>query len=205
MFYNFQQGTLEWADIRKGKLTATKMAKCVTSKLAISEPGLNRVVDEIASGVMNEMMPIKPRSYWMERGLVLEPDARIAFQDYSREWVEEYGFITKDEDPFCGCSPDGIIKGKEEGLEIKCPKDTTHLRYLETLDRTVPKNYRMQLQYSMYVTGFKGWYFCSYHPEYDLYVVYDEPDEAYVATIEGVVPIVKAALAEILESKGYTF
>ena len=50
--------------------------------------------------------------------------ARSIFEFKKGVEVKEVGFIYKDENKRAGISPDGLLVGVDEGLELKCPFDT---------------------------------------------------------------------------------
>ena len=72
--------------------------------------------------------------------------------------VQRVGFIEHDTLP-CGCSPDGIIDGKQ-GLEVKCLQAPNHVKGL--LADAVPEIYLPQIHFSLYVTQFPQWRFLQY-------------------------------------------
>jgi hypothetical protein len=61
-------------------------------------------------------------------------------------------------------SPDGLIRGENAVLEIKCPTHVTHAKNL--LSETMPKNYEYQVQWQMACTESDYAYFASYHPDF---------------------------------------
>lgn len=96
----------------------------------------------------------------MERGILLEADARRAYEAVTGTLIDPVGFIAHDE-LMAGCSPDGLTA---DGLiEIKCPKAATHLDYVRG---EIPGDYRTQIAHSLWITG-KAWAdFVSYHPDF---------------------------------------
>jgi len=121
----------------------------------------------------------------IQRGIDLEPKARAAFQAETGEFVTKVGFVRNNKIG-AGCSPDGLIADCS-GLELKCPKSSTHLEYLE--DGVLPKEYVGQVQGSLLVTGRKFWYFASYddrisEEDLQLFVVRVERDEDYIKSLK---------------------
>lgn len=86
----------------------------------------------------------------MQRGIDLERVARIAYESYTGDVVEEVGFL-KHTLHQAGCSPDGWLDGGETLLSIKCPKSSTMIRYF-TEDR-FPLEYEPQMLCELYVSG----------------------------------------------------
>lgn len=106
----------------------------------------------------------------MENGSLLEKVALPWYEFANNVTVKRVGFIAAD-DGKVGCSPDGLIEGRECGMEIKCPQADRHLKYLLG-GGGVPPEYNVQVQFSMYVTGYPEWVFVSYHPHLPPLVVH---------------------------------
>jgi len=94
-------------------------------------------------------------------------------------WSVHKRFVEHD-DGRCGCSPDGLI-GDDGGLEIKAPQPTNHVKYL--LDGTLPKDYAVQVYFSLYATGRAWWKFVSYRRKFPPFVLTVDRDEAIMAKI----------------------
>jgi YqaJ-like viral recombinase domain len=73
----------------------------------------------------------------MQFGIEQEPFARTADEMRTENTVYPVGFIFHPRLDFSGASPDGLI-GQDGGLELKCPKTTTHLAYIPA--GTAPKS-----------------------------------------------------------------
>ena len=127
----------------------------------------------IAQCVVGEEETQTEPSEWMLRGTLLEEEARDWYAMRQNREVQQVGFITTD-DGTVGCSPDGLLS-KDCGLEIKCPKGSTHVGYL--LNGKLPPAYAPQVHGSMWVTGFSKWIFISYHPAFRPLVVTVKRDE----------------------------
>jgi hypothetical protein len=109
----------------------------------------------------------------MEIGQILEERAIPAYTLETGREITRVGLITNDSETV-GCSPDGLI-GEDSGIEIKCPRPETHVKYL--LNGTLPKEYAPQVHGAMYITGRPQWVFMSYcrgFPEFLLTVHRDE-------------------------------
>ena len=65
---------------------------------------------------------------------------------------------------------------------MKCPKPSTHLGYLRA--GVVPREYRLQVQGCMWVTGLESWDFLSYHPDLPPLCVRCEPDPEVFAALD---------------------
>ena len=92
-------------------------------------------------------------------------------------------------------------KYQRGGLELKCPKLSTHLRYLRTPDE-VPSAYWLQVQFSLWVSDLPRWWFMSWAgwPNVPALLVEVEPDETTQTALDEVMPEV---LGEIAERKAW--
>jgi predicted phage-related endonuclease len=95
----------------------------------------------------------------MQRGIDVEPLARSRYEAASGNLVRQTGFVIGD-NPYTGCSLDGDIDEFAGIVEFKCPKSTTHIRYLEA--RELPADYRLQVTHNLWVTGAQWCDFCSF-------------------------------------------
>jgi putative phage-type endonuclease len=151
--YDCQQGTPEWFECRKGRLTAS-----TAQAIASNGKGLETLVYEI----MAEAYSKNTEHYTnedMERGHELEDMARNLYTLETGNVVEQVGFIERDE--YVGCSPDGLI-GEEGGLEIKCPNDKNHL--YTAITGEYDKKYYWQVQMTLLITGRKWWDLVFFNP-----------------------------------------
>jgi len=98
----------------------------------------------------------------MERGTKYEPIARELYTEVTGNKVEQVGFVLHESGGF-GCSPDGLIENRQAGLEIKCPRAETQLKYL--LNGGLPPEYICQIHGSLAVTGLDRWDLFSMYPE----------------------------------------
>ena len=121
-----EQGTDEWHDMRIGHITASRF-KDVLSKGRGTAPSKTRLtymrelVAELISGEKQESFS----NEYMEWGTATEPQARAMYEFDTGNAVTEIAFCKLDNLKI-GCSPDGLV-GDDGGLEIKCPKTTTHI------------------------------------------------------------------------------
>ena len=152
------QGSLEWLTARAGIPTASEFDNLVspTGKIRTGETPKTYLASKLAEAWSGS--PLSDFNSWaMDQGNLLEEEARpwAAFE-FGKE-IQQVGLITTD-DGRVGASPDGICG--DQGLEIKCPQPTAHVKYL--LNGVLPDDYIMQVQGGMWVTGFTSWLFISY-------------------------------------------
>lgn len=179
---NLEQGTQEWHDARKGVVTGSRFKDVVTPSKGDLSKSSKKYMYELVAERMGATVEFFSNEH-MERGNELEDDARTAYEFIKDCEVIEVGFCLGD-NKIIGVSPDGLI-GTDGGLEIKCPKETTHISYLD--DGGLPLIYKPQVQGSMWVTGRKWWDFMSYHPMLPPLIVRVFRDEEYISKMDKVI------------------
>ncbi|CAN7988818.1 unnamed protein product, partial [Ixodes hexagonus] len=101
-----------WRKERLVRVTATKEHKIIRCKGDLGEVAKKMVLD----ASFTSRATAHEQRY--------EPEARVKFEETSGLKVHQLGLVTMPEDPWLGCSPDGLFRN-EEGkimlLEIKCP------------------------------------------------------------------------------------
>jgi len=154
------QGSEEWHRARAGIPTASEFSKIHTTQGKPSTSASTYMYKLLAEWWLEG--PIETfTSEWMERGQILEDEARLYYVFETGRDVVQVGFCYFDEQRLYGASPDGLV-GDDGGLEIKCPSPAVHMKYL--LANKVPTEYVTQVQGNMLVTGRKWWDFLSYSP-----------------------------------------
>jgi predicted phage-related endonuclease len=158
---DFDQHSLAWLNIRAGRLTASEADRLVSplGKVRTGEGVKTLMLEKLAERWMGAPLPKEASTFAMEQGNILEEFALPAFELETGMKLQRVAFIETD-DGTCGCSPDAVVEGQEIGVEAKCPGIVNHLRYL--LDGTLPPDYILQVQFSMFVTGWKEWMFTSF-------------------------------------------
>ena len=135
--HNFIQGSDAWLMARLGVATCSEFSKIITSEGKTStqhKAYALKLASEMLATEQEETFTNKD----MERGNELEPEAREAYQESCFCEVEEVGFMSCEN---WGYSPDGLVD-KEGIIEIKCPKQTTHTKYL--YEDRLPIEYKAQ-------------------------------------------------------------
>jgi len=171
------QGSPEWFEARCGIPTASGFDKIVTSIGAPSKQKkqyLYKLAGEALSGVIEESY----QNATMQRGTLMESEARDMYSLISDLEVSEVGFCRKDG---YGASPDGLV-GLDGCLEIKCPLVATHVGYL--FDNKLPTKYIQQVQGQLLVTGRKWCDFVSYFPNLKPLIVRVQRDEQFILTLK---------------------
>lgn len=156
--HKVDQGSREWYRVRIGKPTASMFHKIVTPTGKLSEQRTKYMYRLIAERLLQESMDDPIHSEWMERGREMEPYAATQFAFLEDCVLEPVGFVTDDTDRI-GCSPDRLISGRNEAVEIKCPAPWTQIGRL--LDGT-DADYKPQVQGQLLVGGFERVHLYSY-------------------------------------------
>ncbi len=167
-----KQGSPEWHAARLGIPTASQMDALVSPEGKVRtgqgvETFLYKKLCEKVLGFSTEAS-----TFSMEQGQVLEGEARAWYGFERGIEVREVGICLTDDGKF-GASPDGLI-GEDGGIEIKCFQPEHSLRTLMTGE--IPKEYTVQIQAALYVTGRAWWEFLSYSRQFPALIVRVEPD-----------------------------
>lgn len=168
------QGTPEWERIRLGHWSSSEAATIMGGTDTKGLPALvkriawERVVGPVEGGY---------RSKAMERGHLVEPEARdwYAFRDF--QVVEQVGFVQHATLPWVGWSPDGLLPGRRRAIEAKSP---LYAAFMEVVRRReVPAEYHWQCRWACWVGQLEAIDFVAYHPALGGVVVPFEvtPDE----------------------------
>ena len=181
------QGSDSWFKARMGKVTASKLSDLMrktkygesTYKTRLRmELAIERLTGKSASdNFMNRAM---------QDGVEREPDARKLFEAITGKEVAECGSFDHPDIVNTSASPDGLIRGEDAVLELKCPTHITHAKNL--LSDKMPKNYEYQVQWQIACTESEYAYFASYHPDFGkdlrLKFVKVEKDDKIIAELE---------------------
>lgn len=177
--HRVDQGSGDWFKLRMGIPTSSQFHKIVTPKGALSTQSTKYMYRLIAERLLNESMDAALSVEWVERGRELEPQAVQHYQFQYDIELEPGGFITTD-DGRIGCSPDRLVKGKSEGIEIKCPAAFTQIQYLLEGPRD---DYVPQVQGHLLVSDFDVVRFYAWHPQMPSCHVITRPDPDYLSVL----------------------
>lgn len=174
--HNFEQRTEDWYNIRKGKMTASNADTIIANGKGLETYIYNLMAEYYSSAEKENYINAD-----MQRGIDLEPEARLEFEFYTNLDVQEVGFIEYNE--FIGVSPDGLI-GDDGLIEIKCPNDSVYFKLL--LSDNIKPEYISQMQMQLYVTDRQYCYFVSYNPNFEksLYIKKITRDEEMIEKLK---------------------
>ena len=177
-----EQGTDEWLEARRGKVTASMFAAATakgegkTKHTYMCKLLAERLTGNLAENYTNSKLD------W---GKEKEPAAAAMYSFETGLKITRVGFVKYDDN--IGCSPDRLVN--DEGMiQIKCPDSHTHIGYL--LKKTAPTTYMKQIQGEMWVCGRLWSDFVSFDPRNpfkDIFIVRVYRDEAFIKKLaEGV-------------------
>lgn len=145
------QRSPEWFASRLGRLTGS----CAAEMLATIKSGEAAARRDLRTRLVVERLTQQPQddgyiNATMQRGIDCEPAAFASYEALTGRMARTVGFILHPT-LMAGCSPDGLT---DDGglLEVKCPKSTTHVRYLRGPNE-VPSEHRAQVIHNLWVTG----------------------------------------------------
>lgn len=174
---DIKQGSEAWEQIRLGRATASQASNILTPTGKLSTSRIKYARKLARECRVSDPMVFAGNKF-TDWGNDHENEARELFESMMGYTVTEVGFITRD-DKIIGCSPDGLIMDEDGkynmGLEIKCPQVDKHTEYL--MEGVLPKEYKLQVHWSMAVTGIKTWWFMSYFPETNPLIIKVQADE----------------------------
>jgi len=198
------QGSAEWLEVRRGKITASRIADvlAVLKKGGEGAGRRNYRIEQIAERLSgrSEDHYVSPEMEW---GSEFEPIARSAYEIATESMVDTVGFVLHPTFDFAGASPDGLV-GKDGGLELKCPKTTTHIKWL--MAGVVPEEHQDQCLWNMACCQRQWWDFMSYDPRLPeglrVFMVRMPRDDERIAEIESEVEKFNGEIEAAIESLG---
>jgi hypothetical protein len=177
-FYDIEQNTDQWLELRKGHFTASAFNDLfLKPETATYRKCIARVLYEKKTGILLPEERFSSKA--MDTGHIREHEARELYESMTFTKVHNGGFFEFDE--WLGCSPDGII-GDNGLIQIKCPDFSTIVDYKIT--GKMPINYLRQMQGELLVTGRKWNDYFVYYPNIEPFIVHLERDEDIISEIQ---------------------
>lgn len=121
--WNIEQGSQEWHRARHGKIGGTGSLQLIKAKK------LDIIVRDIVLDMIEPFDEDAEEQFLsrdVERGKMLEPEARHYASQYTGYNFLECGLMTNDRISLLQSSPDGLTKCETIGLETKCPAGKAH-------------------------------------------------------------------------------
>lgn len=175
-----EQGGQEWLNARLGVPTASRFKDIITPAKGDKSTSYKSYMYELIAEKLTKGKEDFFKSEWMERGNEIEPLARASYEFIHDVEVKQVGIMFND-DMTIGASPDGLI-GEVGGLEIKCPKPSTVVKYM--LDGCLPLEYKPQVMGNLWISGREWWDFLAFHPSMEFFQIRVYRDDEYIKKME---------------------
>lgn len=177
--YDIVQGSDEWFEARKGKMTASN-----ATAIKANGKGLNTYCRNIAAELKGAVKK-QFQSDDIDRGNELEAIGVLLYEMEFNVSVKSAGFIENSKYKNVLASPDGLV-GEEGGIEIKARNDEKHFSLICGDESEIPVN---QIQFTLMVSERKWWDFVSVNTNFEkaIFVKRIYPNEKYFeAFIKGI-------------------
>jgi putative phage-type endonuclease len=156
-----EQLSEEWFAIRRGKVTASRVADMLaTTKTGYGASRAGLMAELIAERLTGKSIE-RFQTEAMKWGVEKEADAKDAYTFYCDVSIQPGDFALHPTITDAGASPDGLI-GDKGLIEIKCPQTNTHIDTL--LSGSIPGRYVTQMQFQLACTGRQWCDFVSFDP-----------------------------------------
>ena len=177
-----EQYSPEWWSERIKKPTASNFNKIVTTTGSPSISADDYIYQLSIENITNKYAGKEFSSFAMKRGLALEPEARDLFALIYDVEVRQVGMIYQDEQKKCSASPDGLFD--DTGLEIYCPESASAGYCFTNPDKAIKhaKKYQ-QIQGTMFIGGFKRYFFMCYFPDMSPLIIEVKRDEKFISAL----------------------
>lgn len=157
-YYDIEQGTYEWHEIKYGKIGGTLSS----SILAKTDTLLNDLISSRLEPF--EYHDDEYKSNSMERGSFMELEAIVKVSEKHKVLFKSCGWLNSSEFEHVGISPDGISACETIQVEVKCPQRKNHTKYIR--EGIVPLEYVDQVTHAFLVNEkLDKLIFASYRPE----------------------------------------
>jgi putative phage-type endonuclease len=180
-----EQGTPEWHQLRLGKVTASRVADILSKTKTGPSASRQNYLIELALQQVTKTIEESYTNAAMEWGTQTEPQARVAYEVKTGNFVDQIAFVDHPTIAGFGCSPDGLV-GDSGLIEIKCPNSATHWSYIKANEP--PNKYFIQMQAQMAVTSSKWCDFVSFDPRMpkrsQLLIVHVPRDDEFILYME---------------------
>lgn len=189
--HNMPQGTAEWFAVRQGIPTASCFSKVMAKGEGKTRAAYMRLLaGEIITG---EPSPEGFKSAEMERGNLMEPDARALYAFVTDTAPEQVGFITNGQK---GGSPDSLI-GTDGLLEIKTNKPEVLIELLRK--DQFPPEHKAQSQGNLWVAEREWIDIICYWPKMPSLIKRAYRDEHFIKQMKDEIDLFNEDLAAMVE------
>lgn len=191
--YNCEQGTPEWFEARAGIPTASEFDTVMAKGRGGGDSKTRRtyMLKLIGERLTREPMENYSNAH-MERGKVMEAEARDLYQMIAELECQQVGFLRRGD---AGCSPDSLV-GNDGMLEIKTK--LPHLQLDCILYDELPSEHRAQCQGQLWIAEREWVDFVSYWPGLPLFAKRVFRDEDYIKRLAEAVRAFNAEMEETI-------
>jgi hypothetical protein len=195
IFRDIEQTSPEWDEIRRGIVTASELATVMASGRKKGEPSITRAryLRRLAAERCGAAPGESYSNAHMERGQVMEAEARRVYSLLTDEEPELIGFVRNGE---TGCSPDALIRA-DGLLEIKTKLPHLQVEVLE--GGIVPSEHVAQVQGQLWICEREFVDFVSYWPGLPPFIKRVGRDEPYIKALAEEVDRFNEELALLVE------
>ena len=191
--FECEQGTPEWFACRMGIPTASEFDTVMAKGKGGGESKTRRTyMLKLIGERLTEEPAYSYSNDHMERGKVMEAEARNWYQFHTDADLRQVGFIRTDA---AGCSPDSLI-GNAGMVEIKTK--LAHLQLDLLLAGEVPSEHKAQIQGQLWVAEREWVDFVSYWPKLPPFVKRIYRDEPYIVQMAAAVRQFNAEMDELM-------
>lgn len=153
IFYNVEQNTEEWNNLRTGILTASEVHQLITPKLKIADNENTKML--VFQKAAERLTGIKEEAFIGLNGIRGHEDEVLSRELYADKYDVELsngGFIVRDFDGFrIGYSPDALMLFDNAGIECKSRQHKHHIKVVCSAE--IPGEHLMQIQTGLLVAG----------------------------------------------------
>lgn len=184
-----EQGSEQWFQVRLGTPSSSNFSAILAKGEGKTRRAyMNRLAAEIITGEPGEQFTTPA----MERGKVMEDDARNYYSFLHSANLERVGFVRND---IAGWSPDSLI-GTDGALEIKTQRADLLIETI--LKNDFPSEHKAQCQGGLWV-GEREWIdLCVFWPKMPPFIRRAYRDEPYIKNLAAEVATFKAQLDELV-------
>lgn len=198
VIHTCEQGTPEWHELRRGKVTAsmfaTVMAKGKTpgARSLTRDKYMRQLAGEIITGEVQESYS----NSHMERGKAMEDSARQLYAFQRDVEPQQVGFITLDR---CGCSPDSLVEANGM-LEVKTKLPDLLIEAMLRGPHDPPPEHLAQVQGQLMVADREWCDLVAYWPKMPLVTWRIYRDPAYEERLRGEIALFTMELDALVET-----
>ena len=195
VIHDCEQGSETWFRIRMGMPTASEFATVMAAaKDGKERKTRNTYMRKLAGEIITGEPMESYRNADMDRGKVMEAEARNFYAFTSNEVIQRVGFVTNGDRR--GCSPDSLI-GTSGMLEIKTAAPHILIEKIEA-DKFPPEHVA-QCQGNLMVAEREYIDIAIYWPKMPMFVKRAYRDESYIYKMSAEIDAFNAELHELVE------